>query len=135
MTGGAIQRHRFTTEDPDRGHEYIRRMYVETDVVIRGHEDEFRFSADALQIGACTLSQLRHTMAVAMQVHDGVARPTLFYEDKTLPSLPASVANVMQTGRAGNRRYLMWGESALEQAAIPFDLVINGSYALAIEVK
>ncbi len=25
-------------------------------------------------------------------------RPTVFYEDKTLPSLPASIMNVMQTG-------------------------------------
>ncbi len=30
-------------------------------------------------------------------------RPTVFYEDKTLPSLPASVMNVMQTGRTASR--------------------------------
>ena len=63
------------------------------------------------------------------------SRPTLYFEDKMLPSLPASVANVIQSGRNGNRRYLVWGESAIEQAAIPFDLVINGSYALRIKVK
>ena len=63
------------------------------------------------------------------------ARPTLYYEDKALPSLPASVANVLQSGRRGNRRFLTWGESAQEQASFPFDLVIGGSYSLQIEVK
>jgi len=63
------------------------------------------------------------------------ARPTLYYEDKTLPSLPASVANVMQTGRTGNRTFLTSGESAQEQMSIPFDLVVSGSYSLKIKVK
>lgn len=63
------------------------------------------------------------------------ARPTLYYDDKTLPSLPASVLNVMQTGRAANRSFATSGESALEQMAIPFDYVITGSYALKIAVR
>ena len=63
------------------------------------------------------------------------ARPTLYYEDKDLPSLPASVANVMQTGRTGNRRFLTWAESVREQTSIPFDLVISGSYSLAIKIR
>jgi hypothetical protein len=63
------------------------------------------------------------------------ARPTLFYEDKSMPSLPASIANVMQTGRTGNRRFVAWGESLQEQMSIPFDQVITGSYALAIKVR
>jgi hypothetical protein len=62
-------------------------------------------------------------------------RPTVFYEDKTLPSLPASVMNVMQTGRTANRHYFSASESAVEQGSIPFDLVINGSYTLKITVK
>ncbi len=63
------------------------------------------------------------------------ARPTLYFEDKSLPSLPASVANVMQSGGAGNRRFLLSPQSALEQAAIPFDLVVEGAYSLPIVVK
>ncbi len=63
------------------------------------------------------------------------ARPTLYYEDKSLPSLPASVANVMQAGRSGNRRFVAWGESVREQASIAFDQVITGSYSLAIKVR
>ena len=62
-------------------------------------------------------------------------RPTVFYEDKTLPSLPASVMNVMQTGRTASRHYFSASESAVEQGSLPFDLVINGSYTLKITVK
>jgi hypothetical protein len=63
------------------------------------------------------------------------ARPTVYYDDKTLPSLPASVLNVMQTGRAASRTFATSGESAVEQTAIPFDFVVTGSYALKITVK
>ncbi len=63
------------------------------------------------------------------------ARPTVYYDDKTLPSLPASVLNVMQTGRAASRPFATSGESAQEQTAIPFDYVVNGSFALKLTVK
>jgi hypothetical protein len=63
------------------------------------------------------------------------ARPTLYYDDKTLPSLPASVLNVMQTGRAASRSFATSAESALEQMAVPFDYVISGSYALKLAVR
>ena len=41
--------------------------------------------------------------------------PTFYYDDKTLPSLPASVLNVMQAGRAANRPFISSAESAQEQ--------------------
>jgi len=63
------------------------------------------------------------------------ARPTVYYDDKTLPSLPASVLNVMQTGRTASRSVLSSAETAHEQLAIPFDQVISGSYSLKITVK
>jgi hypothetical protein len=62
-------------------------------------------------------------------------RPTVFYEDKTLPSLPASVVNVMQTGRTASRHLVSSTESAVEQGSIPFDLMIDGSYSLKLTVK
>jgi hypothetical protein len=62
-------------------------------------------------------------------------RPTIYYEDKTLPSLPASVMNVMQTGRTASRHFLSSPESAVEQGTIPFDQVVTGSYSLKITVK
>jgi hypothetical protein len=63
------------------------------------------------------------------------ASPTAYYDDKTLPSLPASVLNVMQAGRASNRSLVTSPESASEQMALPFDYVISGSYSLKITVK
>jgi hypothetical protein len=62
-------------------------------------------------------------------------RPTVFYEDKTLPSLPASVMNVMQTGRTASRHLVSSAESAVEQGSIPFDLMIDGAYSLRVTVK
>ncbi len=63
------------------------------------------------------------------------ARPTVYANDKTLPSLPASVLNVMQSGLTQNRPFLTTGESASQQTALPFDLVVNGSYSLKVTVK
>jgi hypothetical protein len=61
--------------------------------------------------------------------------PTAYYDDKTLPSLPSSVLNVMQAGRASNRPIVTSADSTAEQTAIPFDYVISGSYSLKINVK
>jgi hypothetical protein len=63
------------------------------------------------------------------------ATPTAYYDDKTMPSLPASVLNVMQAGRASNRPMVTSSESAFEQTSVPFDYVISGSYSLKITVK
>ncbi len=63
------------------------------------------------------------------------SRPTIYSDDKIMPSLPASVLNVMQTGRTASRQMMSSPESAVEQMAIPFDQVINGSYSLRITVK
>jgi len=63
------------------------------------------------------------------------SRPTVYYDDKTMPSLPASVANVMQNGRAGSRAFVTSPETAEEQAAIPFEMQISGSASLRIKVR
>jgi hypothetical protein len=60
--------------------------------------------------------------------------PTAYMDDKTLPSLPSSVLNVMQAGRAANRSLVTSPETATEQMALPFDYVVNGSYSLRIHV-
>lgn len=62
-------------------------------------------------------------------------RPTVFYEDKILPSLPPSIMNVMQTDRTANRRLHASAESAIEQGSIPFDMLIDGAFSLRITVK
>ena len=61
--------------------------------------------------------------------------PTAYFDDKTLPSLPSSVLNVMQAGRASSRNMITMPETASEQMALPFDYVVSGSYALKITVK
>jgi hypothetical protein len=63
------------------------------------------------------------------------ASPTAYYDDKMMPSVPASVLNVMQSGRTSSRQLVTSLESASEQASIPFDYVISGSYTLKINVK
>jgi hypothetical protein len=61
--------------------------------------------------------------------------PTAYYEDKTLPSLPSSILNVMQAGRAANRTLFTSNETASEQMALKFDYVVTGSYSLRLHVK
>jgi hypothetical protein len=61
--------------------------------------------------------------------------PTAYYDDKTMPSLPSSVLNVMQAGRSSNRSLVTSPETATEQMALPFDYVVTGSYSLRIHVK
>ncbi len=61
--------------------------------------------------------------------------PTAYYDDKTMPSLPSSVLNVMQSGLAANRSLITSPETASEQMALPFDYVVTGSYSLRIHVK
>jgi hypothetical protein len=63
------------------------------------------------------------------------ASPTAYYDDKTLPSLPSSVLNVMQAGRAPTRSMFTSPETAAEQMALPFDYVVTGSYSLRIHVQ
>jgi hypothetical protein len=61
--------------------------------------------------------------------------PTAYYDDKTLPSLPSSVLNVMQSGKAASRSLVTSPETAAEQMALPFDYMVTGSYSLRIHVK
>jgi hypothetical protein len=63
------------------------------------------------------------------------ASPTAYYEDKTMPNMPSSVLNVIQAGRASSRAMVTTPETASEQASIPFDYVVTGSYSLRIHVK
>ena len=54
---------------------------------------------------------------------------------RRMPSLPSSVLNVMQAGRASNRSLVTSPETASEQMSLPFDYVVTGSYSLRIHVK
>ncbi len=62
-------------------------------------------------------------------------QPTIYSDEKVLPSLPASVLNVMQSGRATNHQFVSSPESAHEQTSVPFDTVVTGNYSLKIHVN
>jgi hypothetical protein len=63
------------------------------------------------------------------------ASPTAYYDDKTMPSMPSSVLNVIQAGRASSRAMVTTPETASEQTSIAFDYMVTGSYSLRIHVK
>ncbi len=63
------------------------------------------------------------------------SQPTVYSDEKVLPSLPASVLNVMQSGRATNHQFVSSPESAHEQTSLPLDEVVTGSYSLKIYVN
>jgi hypothetical protein len=63
------------------------------------------------------------------------ASPTAYSDDKSMPSVPASVLNVMQAGRASSRAVVTTPETAVEQASVPFDYMVTGSYSLKVHVK
>jgi hypothetical protein len=63
------------------------------------------------------------------------SQPTVYSDEKVLPSLPASVLNVMQSGRATNHQFVSSPESAHEQTSVGFDEVVTGSYSLKIYVN
>jgi hypothetical protein len=79
------------------------------------------------------LNQERGNSKLYVSLVDG--RPTYYADDKTLPSLPASMLNVLQAERTSTRVLVGSPESAQQQLAIPFDQMISGSYALKITVK
>jgi hypothetical protein len=63
------------------------------------------------------------------------SQPTVYSDEKVLPSLPASVLNVMQSGRTTNHEFVSSPESAHEELSIPLDEVVTGSYSLKIYVN
>jgi hypothetical protein len=62
-------------------------------------------------------------------------RATYFTDDKTLPSLPASMLNVLQGDHTASRSLAGTPETAQEQLSVPFDEMVSGSYSLRITVK
>lgn len=79
------------------------------------------------------LNQERSNNQLYVSLVEG--RPTYYADDKTLPSLPSSVLNVLQTERTTSHGLIGTAESTQEQLAIPFEQVVSGSYSLRITVK
>ena len=79
------------------------------------------------------LNQERGNNALFVSLVEG--RPTYYSEDKTMPALPSSILNVLQTERTASRALVGSPETATQQFAVPFDQVVSGSYSLKITVK
>ena len=79
------------------------------------------------------LNQERGNSRLYVSLVEG--RPTYYADDKTLPSLPQSVLNVLQAERTSTRVLVGTPESATEQLAVPIDQMVSGSYSLKINVK
>jgi len=79
------------------------------------------------------LNQERGNNALFVSLVEG--RPTYYSDDKTMPALPASVLNVLQTERTASRALVGSPETATQQFSVPFDQVVSGSYSLRITVK
>lgn len=62
-------------------------------------------------------------------------RATYFTDDKTLPSLPASMLNLLEADHAASRSLAGTPETAEEQLSVPFDEMVSGSYSLRITIK
>ena len=62
-------------------------------------------------------------------------KPTVYAEDKALPSLPASVLNVLQTGRTGSRMLASIPETPVPQGDVELDQVVGGSYVLRFTIR
>ena len=60
--------------------------------------------------------------------------PSALYNDKLLPSIPSTIANVMDSARAANR-LLPVSETAIGQFSIPMDLVVTGGQSLNLTVN
>lgn len=60
--------------------------------------------------------------------------PTAFYNDKLLPSIPSTIANVMDSARAANR-LMPINETAIGQFSIPMDVVVTGGQSLSLTVN
>lgn len=63
------------------------------------------------------------------------SQPTVYSDEKVLPNLPASMLNVMQSGRVANHEFVSTPESTREEASVPFNTVVTGSYSLKIYVN
>ncbi len=60
--------------------------------------------------------------------------PSALYSDKLLPSIPSTIANVMDSARAANRLTLV-NETAIGQFSIPLDMVVTGGQSLNLTVN
>jgi hypothetical protein len=63
------------------------------------------------------------------------SQPTVYSDEKILPNLPTSVLNVMQSGRDNSHQIVSAPQTTIEEASLPFNVVVDGHCFLKIYVK
>ena len=79
------------------------------------------------------MNQERSNDKVYISIVD--SRPTVYYDDKALANLPASVLNVLQSSRGTGRSFVTSSDSARLESTLAFDQIISGSASLRFTVK
>ena len=62
------------------------------------------------------------------------ANPQATIEDKVMPTLPASIMNVMD-GMRGTQDMVVAGESSVSEASLPLDYAVTGAQVISVEIK
>ena len=76
MRGGeqiqSVDHEKFRSQDPDEAHAWLRKEYADHDVKISGSTENFVFSCDIIRFDGMTFGRMAHSMAVNVDVFDGL---------------------------------------------------------------
>lgn len=135
---------------PFRGEQITREIKVKIPAGLPRGEHQILFSdAETLDKFQAIASSLNHFMdipqTVAMlnqqrsnnRLYVSIldSQPTVYSDEKVLPNLPSSVLNVMQSGRDNSHQFVSAPQSTIQEASVPFDVVVDGNTSLRIFVK
>ncbi|HMC30923.1 MAG TPA: hypothetical protein VKL99_08805, partial [Candidatus Angelobacter sp.] len=62
------------------------------------------------------------------------ANPQATVEDKVMPTLPASIMNVMD-GMRSTQDMVVVGKSSVSEASLPLDYAVSGAQVISVDVK
>jgi hypothetical protein len=68
----AVDHEEFRSHDPDEAHAWLRKAYGDHDVKISGSTADFVFSCDITRFDGMTFGRMAHSMAVNVDVFDGL---------------------------------------------------------------
>jgi hypothetical protein len=135
---------------PYRGERIEREVKVHIPAGMPHGEHQILFSDadthDKFQSVASSLNRfvdIRQTVAMLNQERSNdrlyvsliESQPTVYSDEKILPNLPASILNVMQSGRDSSHQFVSSPQSTLAETSIALDTVVDGRCSLKIYVR
>jgi hypothetical protein len=135
---------------PYRGERIEREVKVRIPAGMPHGEHQILFSdadtLDKFQSVASSLNRfvdIRQTVAMLNQERSNdrlyvsliESQPTVYSDEKILPNLPASILNVMQSGRDSSHQFVSSPQSTLAETSIALDTVVDGRCSLKIYVR